>query len=383
MVIQNSTVAMRATTVSLSSHESAVCYAGWGGVLQNANQSASTSPSAKDSVQNEKAVSEKGGHIAFPESGSLPPVISNMLKQAEDEKLPDNEKMEYGSLKNVFQLTSGSSQIYTERLTPYDLFKRLMSNFRERLNGIMQNLGRSSGTNTGITAVAPTQVWGVESVSYDFIYESESMTYTTTGNAVTADGRTIEFDITAEMSRSFCEYTSMEINYSAYTLIDPLVISLDGGAAQVTDRKFLFDIDMDGEKDNISILAETCGFLALDGNGDGIINNGSELFGAKSGDGFAELAVFDLDKNGWIDENDEVFNRLRIWTKDNDGNDRLIALGVAGIGAVYLGNIETSFTVKSETDNSVQAEVRKTGIFLTENGSTGLVQELDMAVEQA
>ena len=98
-----------------------------------------------------------------------------------------------------------------------------------------------------------------------------------------------------------------------------------------------------------------------------------------SGDGFGELAVFDLDGNGWIDENDEIFNRLRIWTKDENGDDRLVALGVAGVGAIYLGKAAGEFTFKSQEDNSVLGAVTNTGIFLHENGTAGLVQQIDMA----
>jgi hypothetical protein len=35
--------------------------------------------------------------------------------------------------------------------------------------------------------------------------------------------------------------------------------------------------------------------------------NGAELFGARSGDGFAELAALDGDGNGWIDEGDAAW----------------------------------------------------------------------------
>lgn len=45
-------------------------------------------------------------------------------------------------------------------------------------------------------------------------------------------------------------------------------------------------------------------FLALDKNGDSVINDGKELFGAATGQGFKELAIYDSDKNYWIDEND-------------------------------------------------------------------------------
>ena len=29
----------------------------------------------------------------------------------------------------------------------------------------------------------------------------------------------------------------------------------------------------------------------------------------------------------WIDENDSIYNQLRIWSKDSDGKDSLVALG--------------------------------------------------------
>lgn len=54
------------------------------------------------------------------------------------------------------------------------------------------------------------------------------------------------------------------------------------------------------------------GFLALDRNQNGVVDDGSELFGTQSGDGFAHLALYDQDSNGWIDANDPVFDKLRI-----------------------------------------------------------------------
>ena len=189
----------------------------------------------------------------------------------------------------------------------------------------------------------------------------------------TADGRSISFDIEATMSRRFEEYAKVQIDYRKAAMVDPLVINLTDNTAEVKEQKFLFDIDADGELDNISILSEMCGFLALDKNGDGKINDGSELFGTKSGDGFRDLAVFDMDGNGWIDENDPVFNKLRIWTKTADGRDKLVGLGVAGVGAIYLGNLSTEFTLQG-------AQIRKTGIYLKENGEAGTVQHVDFAV---
>ena len=161
-------------------------------------------------------------------------------------------------------------------------------------------------------------------------------------------------------------------------LCDPLVINSNSSSAHVSDQKFYFDLDGDGKLDEISRLAAGSGFLALDKNGDGKINDGNELFGTKSKDGFADLATYDEDGNGWIDENDPIFDKLQIWTKDARGRDILCAIGKAGIGAIYLGNEQTDFSLNSSKDNSTNALVRKTGIFLYENGGCGTIQHLDM-----
>ena len=90
-------------------------------------------------------------------------------------------------------------------------------------------------------------------------------------------------------------------------------------------------------------------FLVDDADGDGRATNGAELFGARSGDGFAELAA--LDGDGWIDEGDAAWQRLRVWTPD--------------------------------ARDALQGQVRATGVYLTESGSLRTMRQLDLATEPA
>ena len=126
------------------------------------------------------------------------------------------------------------------------------------------------------------------------------------------------------MTRVYVEQTdiSLRLGDAVKQKKDPLVINFNGSAAQLTSTKFSFDIDTDGTTENISFAAPGSGFLALDKNHDGKINDGSELFGPASGNGFKELAAYDQDGNQWIDENDAVFSRLKVWSKDGEGKDR-------------------------------------------------------------
>ena len=131
----------------------------------------------------------------------------------------------------------------------------------------------------------------------------------------------------------------------------------------------------DGE--NISFAGAGSGFLALDMNDDGIINDGSELFGTKSGNGFADLAEYDSDHDGWIDEDDDIFSRLKVWTKDEYGNDKLLNLKEADVGAIFLGSARTQFSLNN-VYNRTDAYIRSTGVFLRESGAVGTLAQLDM-----
>ena len=176
------------------------------------------------------------------------------------------------------------------------------------------------------------------------------------------------------MSRSFYEETNLSIIQQKPTLLDPLIINISGNVDAVSDQTFYFDLDADGEKEEIASLNPGHGFLALDKNGDGEIGDGSELFGALSGNGFEELAAYDLDGNGWIDEADEVFDKLRVWSLDENGNPQMFSLRESDIGAICLASAPTQFSITDEL-NATRGVVRQTGFFLHESsGMAGSVQ---------
>jgi len=212
----------------------------------------------------------------------------------------------------------------------------------------------------------------------DYYGEAEETAFSTEGTVVTADGRELSFNLSLEMSRSFEAYYSESYEIEQ-DLCDPLVINLDTDIAEVSDQKFMFDIDADGITDEISKLDAASGYLALDVNGDGEINDGSELFGTKSGDGFKDLSAYDSDENGWIDEADEIWDRLLIYTQDEEGNSVTYGLSEKGVGAICLKNVDTEYSLTNASENQVNAVIRKTGIFLYENGNVGTVQHLDIA----
>lgn len=261
----------------------------------------------------------------------------------------------------------------------------------------VDNARTNSGSTQGTAAPASDTVYPVAArmkvlnyVGETYSVEQEDTSFSTVGTVRTKDGREINFNVNVNMSRRCEEYYREELNVAQFALYDPLVINLDTDVTELSDQTFYFDLDADGEEEEISMLKGS-GYLALDKNGDGVINDGSELFGTKNGDGFADLARYDEDGNGWIDENDSIWSKLKIWCKDENGNDVLYKLSDQGVGAICLENVSTDFTMQGDRKaqdgtmnaNATNAVIRKTGIFLYENGNIGTVQHVDMAAYAA
>lgn len=311
--------------------------------------------------------------------------FTDMLKSNAQDSV--TAEMEQSMLGRKGQITSGKITSMEDRVSMKQIREHALFYLLRHLNDLMSRRVSRSFQGIGIDSYNlsgnAVQI-GVIQNEYSY-EEQEDTTFSTKGKVVTADGREIEFNLGLEMSRRFEEYYYEQNDIYAYTsseptnLLDPLVINLDSNIASVSDQKFMFDIDSDGILDSISQLNSGSGYLALDKNGDGKINDGSELFGTASGDGFADLAAYDDDGNGWIDENDAIWSKLLIWTKDENGKDVLYHLKDKGIGAICLESVDTEFSLKSLKDNAVNGKIRKTGVFLYENGMAGTVQHLDIA----
>lgn len=211
-------------------------------------------------------------------------------------------------------------------------------------------------------------------------YQRETTRFEMQGQVRTADGKQLDIRLSVNMDRELLQHSHFSMRAGA-ALVDPLIISFDGRAAELTEQRFEFDLTVDGKNEWLPGLGAHSAFLALDRNGDGRINDGSELFGARTGDGFAELSAYDDDGNGWIDANDAVFDQLLLWMRPGDGStQQLIRLSDAGIGAIYLGSADTPFHLHAPSDQSLLGVVRSSGIYLKEDGQAGLIQHVDLSV---
>ena len=174
-----------------------------------------------------------------------------------------------------------------------------------------------------------------------------------------------------------------------FHIYDPLALDLDGnGIRTVAANQFsgsLFDHNGDGIRTASGWVGKEDGLLVYDRNGDGIINNGSELFGdatrLKNGGtaahGFAALADLDDNGDGKIDAADKAFSSLRVWRDLNqDGisqEGELLTLEQAKVRS-----LSTSFrnTNRSLGDGNTLAQE---GSYTTTDGQTRQMGDLLLA----
>ncbi len=209
-----------------------------------------------------------------------------------------------------------------------------------------------------------------------FEYRQEKLEVRTSGTLRTADGREINLKLDLLLEREeVVRQSGLRILSSRF--IDPLVLSFNDGLSVLDNSTFRFDLNCDGKKEEISSLKSGSGFLVLDKNRDGVVNNGLELFGPESGYGYDELSIYDVDGNNWIDENDPVFEQLQLWMAGGSDSGKLVSLEEAGVGALSLASAEAHFNLK-DSSGRVIGQIAQSGIFVTENGGVRPLSEVKL-----
>jgi hypothetical protein len=78
-----------------------------------------------------------------------------------------------------------------------------------------------------------------------------------------------------------------------------------------------FDLDSNGFAERVGWVAPREGLLALDVNRNGRIDNGTELFGTATQNGFEVLALYDDNRDDRIDASDSAWGNLLFWRDAN------------------------------------------------------------------
>jgi hypothetical protein len=157
------------------------------------------------------------------------------------------------------------------------------------------------------------------------------------------------------------------------------VLDLDGDGIETidfddADTRVYFDDDGDFFRERTGWLGPDDGFLALDLNGNGLVDDISELFGGVGERGFAALSEHDENADGAIDARDGVFARLLVWQdRDSDGVSEageMSALAGHGIVSIDFG---AAIDLGITTPQGVRLLAEST--FTRADGTTGAALE--------
>ena len=179
------------------------------------------------------------------------------------------------------------------------------------------------------------------------------------------------------------EKPNNDFNNSEKAKVDPLILDLNKDGFDIEAKKFgtHFDLNCDGFAERINWTRKDA-ILALDKNHNGLVDDGSELFGdyhlladgSRAKNGFEALAQYDTNGDGVIDENDEIFDQLRLWIDENgDGisdQGELKALKDLHIKAINL-NYEY---VNQPTE--AEALIGNVATFVFEDDTVGNIGEM-------
>ena len=167
---------------------------------------------------------------------------------------------------------------------------------------------------------------------------------------------------------------------------DPLTLDLDGDGLETTGagtfNPIYFDHDGDGIKNGSGWVKSDDAFLVLDKNGNGLIDNGRELFGdnfiKSSGqtakDGFDALTDLDSNADGIVNAQDIQYINLKLWRDLNqDGisqDGELFTLDSQNIVGINITKTANNQTLSNGN------QIADTGSFIKGDGSSGTVGEV-------
>lgn len=222
---------------------------------------------------------------------------------------------------------------------------------------------------------APTLRFSVDYRRRETYRETEATSFRASGSVTTDDGRQIDFSQALDLARLYARTETISLR--ATGTFQPGGTPPTAAPTPSPTQAAVPTATASSPPSTQPALSIGGSVLGLDADGDGTIDPATELVG-QSGNGFAELARYDEDQNGFIDEGDSVFSRLALVDRETGGLTAT-TLTERGVGAIHTGSVATPYTY-TDAGNRPVAQLARSGVYLNENGTTGIAQQVNVVV---
>jgi hypothetical protein len=229
-------------------------------------------------------------------------------------------------------------------------------------------LGISSAEIRALTSVqsnafSTAQLSYITSVQFQGMDSTQLLGLSTAG--IAALGSSIQSFTSTQLDRilsaQIISYSTVQATQlTKFGFATPMVLDLNGDGIQTTTAQngVSFDINNDGKVDQTAWVARGDGLLVRDINGDGQINNGSELFGSATvlgngktaADGYAAMSALDTNHDGVLDAKDAAFGQLGVWV-DNNGNGITDAGELKTLTDLGINSLSLNATKSDQSNN--------------------------------
>lgn len=175
-------------------------------------------------------------------------------------------------------------------------------------------------------------------------------------------------------------------SFSSYqNFVSPLSFDLDGDGIETThiyDTNVFFDIDGDGFAEKVGWIAPDDGMLARDVNGDGVINDITELFGDDIMPAYDKLALLDSNGDGVINSSDAAYGELRVWRDLNqDGFSDANELFILTDASIQIKEISLAETPEETYQN--ENYISGSSSFTRYDNTTGIMSDVHFLNDNA
>lgn len=303
------------------------------------------------------------------QTGNSQPVIAAPVPVASDaeiistESTASEEQNEDALPFNALQ-TIGVVKRILEQLTTGKLLSWIEAGSAEKITAQQQQTALSTETAPAVAAT------NSGNTVFEWNYRYQELSASFTGEAQLQDGNNISWSFDFSIKEEYFSFQS----YQQAPLKDPLILSMTGTAVSLQNTGTAFDFSGQGNHAVLPGLGSGQYYLVRDQNANGKADNGTEMFGPASGQGFAELATLDDNSNGFIETTDQGWQQLALW----NGKSEFKTLAEMGIAAISAQSVATAFGLYD--GNNLLGRIARSGIFLTEQGTPGLIQQVDLNI---